>query len=385
MGLEATKFAILSIDDPCYTNKMPENFALYRKYRPANFDEVLGQEHVVSVLKKAIAENNVSHAYLFSGPRGSGKTSVARILARAINCQLPLGSNPCGKCEICGEFISGNTLDLLEIDAASNRGIDEARAIKDQAYLMPTKARKKAYIIDEVHMMTKDAFNALLKILEEPPAHVLFIMATTEPEKLLETVISRTQHFRFRLLGESLIQKALEDVARKEGIEVSKTASSLLSFLADGSLRDGLNHLAQVAQVGGKKVGEEEIQKILGVPPVKLAYSLTDALFERNAELAHKCVQELEKSGSAPHLMLKILLRNFRYLMLASLNPGFMTELKNKVGEGDYNYLISRYAKFPLGELERTLTILLESSNARFQTPYPTLQLELAIARILQK
>lgn len=364
---------------------MPENFALYRKYRPADFDEVLGQDHVVSVLKKSIAEKNVSHAYLFSGPRGSGKTSIARILARAVNCQLQQGPNPCGKCEVCVEFISGNTLDLLEIDAASNRGIDEVRALKEQAYLMPTKAKRKAYIIDEVHMMTKDAFNALLKILEEPPSHVLFIMATTEPEKLLETIVSRTQHFRFKQLGEAMIQKALEDVAKKEGVTVSKDASGLLAFLADGSLRDGLNHLAQVAAVGESKVDEEVIQKIFGVPPAKLACSLTDAIFDRNAELAHKCVQELEKSGSAPNLMLKILLRNFRYLMLASFNPGFLSELENRVGEADYNYLVSKHAKMPLGELERNLTILLETANTRLQSQYPTLQLELAIARILQK
>ena len=360
---------------------MPDNFALYRKYRPATFDEVLGQEHVVSILKKSVADHSVSHAYLFSGPRGSGKTSVARILARATACAENYA--PCNKCENCREFISGNTLDLLEIDAASNRGIDEVRALKEQAYLMPIKAARKAYIIDEVHMMTKDAFNALLKILEEPPAHVLFIMATTEPEKLLDTVVSRTQHFRFRPLSESVIQKSIEDIAKKENIVISQGASTMLAFLADGSLRDGLNHLAKAGAVGGKKIGEEEIQRAFGVPPVRLANQITDAIFVKNPEMAYQAVRELEKSGSAPYLMLKILLRNFRFLLLSSINPQFMAELREQLGEGEYNYLAAKQKLLPIGELERMLTILLEVSNTRLQSPYPTLQLELAIARIL--
>ena len=362
---------------------MPDNFALYRKYRPATFDEVLGQDHVVAVLKKSVAEKSVSHAYLFSGPRGSGKTSVARILARAAGCA---GDDPpCNKCDNCREFTSGNTLDLLEIDAASNRGIDEVRALKEQAYLMPIKAARKSYIIDEVHMMTKDAFNALLKILEEPPAHVLFIMATTEPEKLLDTVVSRTQHFRFKPLAEPVIQKSLENIAGKEGIQISKEATSMLAFLADGSLRDALNHLAKSAAACENKIGEDEISAVFGIPPAKLANQITDAIFAKNPELAYLAIRELEKSGFTPQLMLKILLRNFRFLLLSSISPQFLTELRSQLGEGEYNYLIAKHKLLSTSELERTLTILLESSNARLQSPYPTLQLELAMARIFQK
>ncbi|MEK7089966.1 MAG: DNA polymerase III subunit gamma/tau [Patescibacteria group bacterium] len=363
---------------------MAENFALYRKYRPANFSEVLGQDHVISVLEKSVADRRVSHAYLFSGPRGSGKTSVARILARAVNCQSP-ASIPCGKCEICRDFISGNTLDLVEIDAASNRGIDEVRALKEYAYLAPAHAARKTYIIDEIHMMTKDAFNALLKILEEPPAHILFIMATTEPEKLLETVVSRTQHFRFKPLTEMTIQKSLLSVAKKEGMELAKEAAGMISFFADGSLRDALNYLAQVAAAGNGKIGENEIHAVLGVPPVKLVEAITEAIFSKNSELAYQSICELEKSGGGGQLMLKVLLRNFRHLLLLSLNPPMRDGLKEQLAEREYNFLLGKLGLMPAAELERTLTILLESASQRFQSPYPTLQLELAIARILQK
>src|SRR3989344_864463 len=230
---------------------------LYRKYRPQDFGEIVGQKSVVEVLRASILKNRIAHAYLFSGPAGTGKTTVARIFARAANClEDSPEKRPCNKCEICKEFFSGVGLDLIEIDAASSRGVDEIRSLREGIRSLPFRAKYKVYIIDEVHMLTKEAFNALLKTLEEPPAHVIFILATTELEKVLDTIISRTQHFEFRKIAIPDIVRELKKIATAEKITIDDDALKLIAFFAEGSLRDAENILFQMAGLGQKSVKE---------------------------------------------------------------------------------------------------------------------------------
>src|SRR3990167_2154117 len=228
---------------------------LYRKYRPKHFDEVRGQPHVVKILKNALKLDRVAHAYLFSGSRGTGKTSVARILARAINCEK---NEPCNSCQTCVDFMSGRTLDLVEIDAASNRGIDEIRAIRDAANFLPVSAKRKVYIMDEVHMLTKEAFNALLKTLEEPPSHVVFILATTEIDKLPETIVSRCELHSFRKPNQKMLAEIVSRAAKKEGYDISRASAELIALLGDGSFRDAYGILQKTITISAdKKISED--------------------------------------------------------------------------------------------------------------------------------
>ncbi len=237
--------------------------ALYRKYRPANFEEVSGQDVIVKILKNSITEKKISHAYLFSGPRGTGKTSVAKIFSHAVNCITPIDGEPCGKCEICKK-LKDNMVDVIEMDAASNNGVDEIREIRNNVKLAPSFCKYKIYIIDEVHMLSSGAFNALLKTLEEPPQHVIFILATTEIQKIPLTIISRCQRFDFKKITITKLEEKLEYIAKKEKIDVDKTAIKLISQISDGGFRDAINILDQLNAISSKKITLEDIYKITG-------------------------------------------------------------------------------------------------------------------------
>ncbi|MDP2676942.1 MAG: DNA polymerase III subunit gamma/tau [bacterium] len=385
---------------------MKDEFVLYRKYRPQHFDDVFGQEHIIHVLENALSQHRIAHAYLFSGPRGSGKTSIARIFARAVNCAVltrpendsskrasrrsnsEVGNKsektpPCNACDMCKEFILGQTLDLIEIDAASNRGIEEVRALREGALTLPSHSAYKVYIIDEMHMMTTPAFNAFLKILEEPPAHVIFIMATTEPEKIPETIISRTQHLRFHALPEPIVTKALAHVAKKEGLTIDNEAISLLSFLSEGSLRDALNLLLQAQGVSGKAITANTVRDIFGIPARELIEGLMDSICSKQSESAARAVSHIGQTSISHDIFLRQLIRNFRFLLLATLDPKFSEDMKGLIGSVEYDYIMGKKGALTSEELRTILATFLYTANVHYQSPYPSLPLELAVSKIM--
>ncbi|MGM9881285.1 MAG: DNA polymerase III subunit gamma/tau [Bacilli bacterium] len=269
--------------------------ALYRKYRPVDFDSVYGQEEVVTVIKNAIINNKVSHAYLFSGPRGTGKTTIAKIIARLVNCENLVDGKPCGKCYNCVNFNNSN--DVVEIDAASNNGVDEIRELRDKINLVPSNAKYKVYIIDEVHMLTNQAFNALLKTLEEPPAHVIFILATTEPHKIPLTISSRCQKFSFSKIDDLKIVDRIKEIANLEKLDVEEDAFFEIARMADGGMRDAINILDQLVAYSNGKVTLDDVYKVVGTVSYIDLCNLLDNIKNNNKEKIIEFVDYLDKSG----------------------------------------------------------------------------------------
>ena len=290
--------------------------ALYRKWRPQTFEEVVGQEHIVITLQNSLKYNHIGHAYLFAGPRGTGKTTIARILAKALNCVQGPTPTPCLKCESCVEIAEGRSIDVIEIDAASNRGIDEIRDIREKARLLPVRDRYKVYIIDEVHMLTNEAFNALLKILEEPPEHVVFIMATTEPQKVPLTILSRCQRFDFRRLTRDEVIKQLAKIAEKEGAKISEGALRLIAIQSQGSMRDAISLLEQLLVYSDQEITEELARNLLGLPTYEFTYNFAKALGEYNILEGYSLLQQIFQMGKNPQQFAKELLQHFRNLLL---------------------------------------------------------------------
>lgn len=295
--------------------------SLYRKWRPQSFEEVIGQKHATQTLANAISSNKVGHAYLFSGPRGTGKTSVAKILAKAVNCVEGPTTTPCNECNICKEIAAGTSVDVLEIDAASNRGIDEIRDLRERVQYVPSQGHKKVYIIDEVHMLTPEAFNALLKTLEEPPEHVIFVLATTEPHKVLPTILSRCQRFDFRRLTVADISKRVEEVARREKVKIDKTAVEVIARYARGSLRDALGALEQLSSFAEKNVGVEDAANILGTSSFNSLFKLTENISEKDVKTVLLIVETLTESGQDLRQFTKDLIEYLRHLFLIKSIP----------------------------------------------------------------
>ena len=288
---------------------------LYRKYRPKVFDDVIGQNHITSTLSNELKDGKLSHAYLFTGSRGTGKTTCARILSKAVNCLNPVDGNPCNECEICQGIDNGSVLDVIEIDAASNRGVDNIRDLRDEANFTPTKAKYRIYIIDEVHMLTIEAFNALLKTLEEPPEHVKFILATTEIHKLPATILSRCQRFDFRRIAPESIAERLKDVCALEGLEAEHDALMLIARIADGAMRDALSLLDRCAS-SQNNITLDVVTSAAGLTGRLHLYNLTQAIKQSDCATALKIIDELHNSSCDMERLCTELINHFRNLMV---------------------------------------------------------------------
>ncbi len=339
-----------------------------RKYRPQSFKEIVGQEHIVRVLEAAIVKKRVAHAYLFAGPRGTGKTTMARILAHE------LGSQP---------------EDIIEIDAASSRGIDEARALRDAVRFLPMRSPKKVYIIDEVHMLTKEAFNALLKTLEEPPEHAIFILATTEFDKVLDTIVSRTQHFAFHKIAIPDIVGELRRIARAEKFEAEDDALKLIAFMADGSLRDAENMLLQVQSSGTKSIAENDVRLMLGAPPEKSTNAIMVSVLKKEIAPMLKEFDAVLHEGTDPQMLGKLLLRNVRALYFLALDKETEQMLLQefsadeiKAFRGLLASMPSETNSTPVQSLERAVSLLLNALRTPTDDFLPQLPLELALIKI---
>ena len=271
--------------------------ALYRKFRPLTFGEMVGQEHITRTLKNQIIAGRVGHAYLFNGGRGTGKTSAAKILARAVNCLNPINGEPCNECQICKAALSGSLTDIVEMDAASNNSVEDIRSIREEVNFLPTLAKYRVYIIDEVHMLSTGAFNALLKTLEEPPEHVKFILATTEPQKLPATILSRCQRFDFKKISNDNVIKRLEFVAKESNIQITQEALKLIAILSEGAMRDALSILERCLQDGDTNIDENKIKDLVGIPKLIYIHSIVKAFLEYSVEEAIKAVDVVLNEG----------------------------------------------------------------------------------------
>ena len=293
-----------------------------RKYRPQTFDEVVGQEHITRTLKNAIEQNRLAHAYLFVGPRGTGKTSTARILAKCLCCVQAPTITPCGVCDPCREIAAGISLDVLEIDGASNNGVEQVRELRDNVRYAPTRGSYKIYIIDEVHMLTSAAFNALLKTLEEPPEHVKFIFATTEPQKVLPTILSRCQRFDLRRIPSPLISAHLEKIARNEKIELDVNAADAIARGAEGGLRDAESMLDQLVAFCGGRIGQEDVLGIFGFTAPETVSQMAGALLDKDTPAALAVLDAQSEAGKDLLRLLGELIAHLRNLLVFQVNPG---------------------------------------------------------------
>lgn len=292
--------------------------ALYRKWRPLVFEDVVEQEHVVRTLRNSICSGRIAHAYLFCGTRGTGKTTMAKIFSRAVNCLNPKDGDPCNQCEICQGILNGSLLDVIEIDAASNNSVDDIRVLRDEVIYTPSKARYKVYIIDEVHMLSTGAFNALLKTLEEPPAHVIFILATTKPHKLPATILSRCQRFDFRRIPVDSIVKRIEYIAKESGVEIRREASKLIAKLSDGALRDAISILDQCISLGSKELTYEDVLSVVGLVTDTFIAEVVDAIKNKEVGRVLNAVDELVMEGKNIGQFVSELVMYYRNLMICS-------------------------------------------------------------------
>ncbi len=330
--------------------------SLYRKWRPQTFDEISGQAHVVQTLKNAIDKGRISHAYLFAGPRGTGKTSTARILAKAVNCAKGPTSTPCNECETCRSINGGSSIDVLELDAASNRKVDEIRDLLEKIPYSSTQGGKKIYIVDEVHMLTTESFNTLLKTLEEPPEHVIFVLATTEPHKVLPTILSRCQRFDFRRITVPDIEARLREVADAEGIDIEETALALIAHHAQGALRDALGALEQLVSYSKEKITSPDVTSLLGLTDSELLLNFTDILIRADLAEGILFAENLVEKGVDLRQFIQDILAHLRNLFLIQTVPGMKVP-------GVLEEYLERFKEQAISVPPRTLMFFINTLN----------------------
>ncbi len=354
--------------------------ALYRKYRPKTFDEVVGQKSVTDTLKAQLLTGHLSHAYLFTGTRGTGKTSCAKILAKAVNCLDPIDGSPCNRCAICKAIEAGACTDVQEIDAASNNGVDHVRALRDDAVYTPAEAKKRVYIIDEVHMLSMQAFNALLKTIEEPPEHLLFILATTELHKVPATILSRCQRFSFRRLLPEDIAGRIRYVAYQEQISIDDGAVQLLSHLADGALRDGMSLLDQCASAGGGTITAETVERCLGLAGTRKAAQLLEAVSRRDARAALEEFAALYAGGKDLAALLDEMACLARDILIVKTAPGGGLGMLSGVSET--SQVLQLQNAFAEAELLRIITLLQQTAANFSKSQNPRVDCELCLLQL---
>ncbi len=352
---------------------------LARKWRPETFADVVGQKHVVLTLAAAVETDRVAHAHLFTGPRGVGKTTVARILAKSLNCSKGPTGEPCGECESCREIAAGRSLDVIEIDGASNRKIEDARGIRETVQYAPLSGRMKVYIIDEAHMLTREAFNALLKTLEEPPPHVVFVLATTEPGKIPETIASRCQRFDFHRISSTAIEARLAQISEAEGIEVAEGALKLVASRADGSMRDAVSLLDQLISVGKGKVASEDVSRVLGIPDSDVYFAISDAIASQDTGATLGALEKALESGFDARDLLDGFVDHTRNLLLVRSAPD-PAKLVGRIA--DYTSHDGPSSRMGEDDLVRMVRIGVEAQAAAKWSTQPGLIVELALLRM---
>ncbi|MBQ2916269.1 MAG: DNA polymerase III subunit gamma/tau, partial [Clostridia bacterium] len=352
------------------------HYALYRKYRPLTFSDVVGQNHITKTLTNQVSTNQLSHAYLFCGTRGTGKTTCAKILSRAVNCLTPINGEPCNECEVCRGILDGSIFDVIEIDAASNNGVENIRQIRDEIVYTPVKAKYKVYIIDEVHMLSPGAFNALLKTLEEPPAHVIFILATTESHKIPATILSRCQRFDFRRLSVKDISDQINKILKLENKTADEKTVRLVATLADGSVRDSLSILEKVAESNSY----EEAEALLGVIGRGKLYKIAESMADENIDDLYRFVDELYFSSKDLSLMINELTAVFRDLL--AVKSAVTADNFLDKSEEDIRALRALAKKYSYEHIVYAMDTLFEASNSFSRSPDKRAAAELCLVKI---
>ena len=357
--------------------------ALYRQWRPQDFSHVVGQESVISTLRNQVITERIAHAYLFCGSRGTGKTSTAKILAKAINCENPQNGDPCGQCENCRRVEEEESLDIIEIDAASNNGVDEMRNLRDTVKYPPQYGKYKVYIIDEVHMLSTSAFNALLKTLEEPPQHIVFILATTEPQKLPATILSRCQRYDFGRIPAVKICSRLAEATEKAGAKATPKALMLIARAAEGGMRDALSILDMCIGTG-QQIDEELVRRILGISSQSVLFQFSDALADGNVPLLFGMISDIIRQGKDPILFSKDISRHIRSLILAKCCPDDITGITEQTDE-DVRDFVNQSERFTMTRLMRILDLFVALEADMKYSSTPRLALESTVLKCCLK